>query len=286
MLAAAAVVSVAGFGAARMVLGRIDNLQQQEDPEPNQYTGPPEVVFVLGGPGSGKGTMCAKIVQDFGFVHLSAGDLLRAERKSGSELGDMIEEYIQEGKIVPAEVTVRLLDEAMAASPNKRFLIDGFPRNVDNVECWEQRMAHCNVNMVLVLDCPEKVMEARLLRRGESSGRSDDNIASIRKRFVTFEQVTMPVIFQYQSAGKVKLVMADRSVDEVYADVRKAFEEAFPQPVLPATVVHPDTVADLEVTATYVEDEPQSKTEGSETSPKASDESQGGASAAAPQQPE
>lgn len=67
------------------------------------------VVFVLGGPGSGKGTNCAKITADFGFVHLSAGDLLREEKASGSELAKMIDTYIREGKIVPAEVTVRLL---------------------------------------------------------------------------------------------------------------------------------------------------------------------------------
>lgn len=253
MLAAAAVVSVAGFGAARMVLGRIDNLQQAADDEPApEPQGPPQVVFVLGGPGAGKGTMCARVVDEFGFVHLSAGDLLRAERKSGSELGDMIEEYIKEGKIVPAEVTTRLLDEAMKASSGNRFLVDGFPRNTENVECWEKTMQHCEVKMVLVLDCPEKVMESRLLKRGETSGRSDDNLEAIRKRFVTFEKSTMPVIFGFQTAGKVRLVVADRSKDEVYHDVRTAFDEFFPLPAVPAQVVHPDTEADLEVVATLV----------------------------------
>jgi UMP-CMP kinase len=87
-----------------------------------------KVVFVLGGPGSGKGTNCARIVEEFGYVHLSAGDLLRAERASGSELADMINTYINEGKIVPAEVTVSLLKAAMEKSESKSFLIDGFPR--------------------------------------------------------------------------------------------------------------------------------------------------------------
>lgn len=87
-----------------------------------------QVVFVLGGPGSGKGTNCERIVKDFGYVHLSAGDLLRAERASGSELAEMINTYIKEGKIVPAEVTVRLLKAAMEKCETKKFLIDGFPR--------------------------------------------------------------------------------------------------------------------------------------------------------------
>ncbi len=83
---------------------------------------------MLGGPGSGKGTNCARIVEHFGYVHLSAGDLLRAERASGSKLADMINTYIAEGKIVPADVTVRLLREAMEKSGSNKFLVDGFPR--------------------------------------------------------------------------------------------------------------------------------------------------------------
>jgi len=90
------------------------------------------VIFVLGGPGAGKGTQCANLVRDYGFTHLSAGDLLRAEQdREGSEFGQMIKEYIREGKIVPMEVTVQLLENAMM-DKNKglgRFLIDGMSTN-------------------------------------------------------------------------------------------------------------------------------------------------------------
>ena len=93
----------------------------------------PSVVFVLGGPGAGKGTQCANIVEKFGYVHLSAGDLLRAERKrEGSEVGALIESYIVKGEIVPVEITCQLLENAMndnIKEHNKyNFLIDGFPR--------------------------------------------------------------------------------------------------------------------------------------------------------------
>ncbi|CAI9765113.1 unnamed protein product [Fraxinus pennsylvanica] len=84
------------------------------------------------GPGSGKGTQCADIVQHFGYTHLSAGDLLRAEIKSGSENGTMIQNMIKEGKIVPSEVTIKLLQRAMQENGNDKFLIDGFPRNEEN----------------------------------------------------------------------------------------------------------------------------------------------------------
>lgn len=100
-----------------------------------------QVLFVLGGPGAGKGTQCARIVKEYGFVHLSAGDLLRVEQATpGSADGTLIEGCIREGKIVPVAVTVRLLSRAMAASGRTKFLIDGFPRNWDNLQGWEAEM--------------------------------------------------------------------------------------------------------------------------------------------------
>ena len=100
-------------------------------PEKSKPTFSPEttsVIFVLGGPGAGKGTQCANLVRDYGFTHLSAGDLLRAEQdREGSEFGDMIKDYIREGKIVPMEVTVQLLENAITDTNEGRgrFLIDG-----------------------------------------------------------------------------------------------------------------------------------------------------------------
>ena len=126
-------------------------------------------------------------------MHLSAGDLLRAERESGSALATMINEFIRDGKIVPAEITVGLLKKAMFASGGKKFLIDGFPRNLDNLASWNSTMAHVSQTVfMLFLDCPEKVMESRLLKRGETSGRNDDNAESIRKRYYPPSLMCMP----------------------------------------------------------------------------------------------
>ncbi|TFJ80917.1 hypothetical protein NSK_007560 [Nannochloropsis salina CCMP1776] len=105
-----------------------------------------EVVFVLGGPGAGKGTQCSLLVERYGLIHLSAGDLLREERKRGTELASMINTYIKEGKIVPAEVTVGLLRAAMEkAGAHAKFLIDGFPRDPGNLRCWEETMDDCTL---------------------------------------------------------------------------------------------------------------------------------------------
>jgi len=165
------------------------------------------VVFVLGGPGAGKGTQCAKLVEEFGFVHLSAGDLLRDERnRAGSQYGELIHNHIKEGKIVPMEITIALLENAMGEEKKRghhRFLVDGFPRKIDQGQKFEETV--CEAEFVLYFDCPEAEMERRLVKRGESSGRVDDNIESIRKRFKTFVSDSMPVI-DFYGKGKVKIV--------------------------------------------------------------------------------
>ena len=98
----------------------------------------PMVFFVLGGPGSGKGTQSLKLAKEHGFVHLSAGDLLREEKNSGSETASMINTYIKEGKIVPGEVTVGLIKKVIEKNGwnQNKYLIDGFPRNKENLDIW------------------------------------------------------------------------------------------------------------------------------------------------------
>ncbi|KAH3756823.1 adenylate kinase [Pelomyxa schiedti] len=186
----------------------------------------PVVVFILGGPGSGKGTLCAKIVSTYGFVHLSAGDLLRAESKSGSPEGAMIDEMIAAGKIVPSRITVQLLKQAIFRDPTKkRFLVDGFPRNMENNSSWEQQvLEHVNFGFVVHITCPVEVMEERLLNRGKTSGRIDDNIESIKKRFVTFETETVPVLNHYAAKGKLREIDGRPPPDDVFAQAKTVFD--------------------------------------------------------------
>ncbi|KAK0618229.1 uridylate kinase [Bombardia bombarda] len=203
------------------------------------------VVFVLGGPGAGKGTQCANLVKEYGFTHLSAGDLLRAEQdRPGSQFGGLIKDCIKNGAIVPMEVTVQLLENAMtetiknaaatASTPTSgpggpaaagkstkskaKFLIDGFPRKMDQALMFEE--AVCPARFVLFYDCPEAEMERRLLERGKTSGRSDDNAESIRKRFRTFVETSMPVIDHYEAQGRVIKVDATATPAAVYKDTR------------------------------------------------------------------
>ena len=209
------------------------------------------VVFVLGGPGAGKGTHCANLVRDYGFVHLSAGDLLRAEQaRPGSQYGQMIAEYIKEGKIVPMEVTISLLRNSIQNSIEQhansssegwgqgkgRFLIDGFPRKLDQSEKFEESV--CPAQLVLFLHCTEEIMLKRLLQRGETSGRADDNMESIKKRFRmyicfnmpdTFIETSMPVVDYQRTQQKVVDVDATNAVEQVYSDICDAMNAKFTQ---------------------------------------------------------
>ena len=185
----------------------------------------PKAIFVLGGPGAGKGTQCEKLSKEFGMVHLSAGELLRKECASGSENGKLIENYLKEGKIVPVEITINLLKKEMLTNQNNRFLIDGFPRNKDNYEGWERVVGNeCEVEAVVFIDCPEEVLIDRLLARGKTSGRSDDNITSAKKRIETFRSETMPIITLYDQLGSLIRVVGSQSVESVYIDICKSIK--------------------------------------------------------------
>jgi UMP-CMP kinase len=160
--------------------------KKSSDTSPSSTSDEPlfRVVFVLGGPGAGKGTQCQLLSDNLHWAHLSAGDLLRAERqKEGSELADIINSNISAGKIVPSEITVQLIKNAMVdlrkTSGQTKFLIDGFPRSEGNVNAWKEVVGGAaDVELVLFFECPEDVLTSRLLERGKTSGRSDDSIVS------------------------------------------------------------------------------------------------------------
>ncbi|KAK7101215.1 UMP-CMP kinase-like [Littorina saxatilis] len=184
------------------------------------------VVFVLGGPGAGKGTQCLKIEETFGYVHLSAGDLLRAERqKMDSTFREEIEKHIKDGSIVPVEITCSLLRQAMEESNKDNFLIDGFPRNKDNLDGWNHVMdSVAVVRKVLFFNCPQDVCVGRCLERGKTSGREDDNMESLKKRIKTYTDSTMPIIEHYREKNLVAEINANQSTEEVFNDVKKVFE--------------------------------------------------------------
>lgn len=178
------------------------------------------ITFVLGGPGSGKGTQSAKIAETFGFTHLSAGDLLRNEMASDSEYGAMIRDTIKQGRIVPSDVTVRLIYKAIESSQNHKILIDGFPRTDENRIAFERNFRK-EPDLVVFFDCPEEEMVKRVLNRNQ--GRIDDNIETLKKRLKLFNKDNLPVIDYYSRKGKVQKVSAVGTEEEVFEKVHPIF---------------------------------------------------------------
>merc|ERR1712227_681821 len=180
------------------------------------------VIWVLGGPGCGKGTQCDKIVAQYGYTHLSSGDLLREEVASGSDRGKTLNAMMEKGDLVPLFVVLDLLAEAMLAklAGSKGFLIDGYPREVSQGEEFEKEICPCS--KILYFEVSDETMTERLLKRGQSSGRVDDNVDTIKKRLATFHQHSKPVISHYDS--KACIIPAERSVDDIFADVTKVLD--------------------------------------------------------------
>merc|ERR1711915_27394 len=186
-----------------------------------------KIVFIVGGPGSGKGTQCERIVAKYGYCHLSSGDLLREEVASGSERGQQLNEIMKSGALVPLETVLAMIrDKMLANSTASGFLIDGYPREVAQGEQFESTIAPATA--VLYLDVANETMVQRLINRGKTSGRADDNEETIRARLNTFESATAPVVAYYKNAGKlfeVEREVAESSPDAVFTKVCQLFDK-------------------------------------------------------------
>jgi len=198
--------------------------------DPRQPCPAPNVVFVLGGPGAGKGTMCELAETQLGWTHLSTGDLLRAEREAGGPTSAKIEEYMTAGKLVPNEITVTLLKNAMErvtrTTGKTNFLLDGFPRSLDNLEAWYEIFGRdSELPKMLYFECPYEVLEQRILGRAKFSGRSDDNLESIKLRFDTFKSQTLPIVQLFRSEKKCMEIDTSLSRQDVYNLVVKHLAE-------------------------------------------------------------
>ena len=128
-----------------------------------------KVIFIVGPPGVGKNTQCDKLVQKFNFIHFGAGDLLREEIKKGTEDGKLIKSIMAEGKYVPVKITCNLIKNAMDSyGKNNIFLIDGYPRNQDNIDGWKEIFGDNYILIAsIILECEEKELEKRLLKRAK-----------------------------------------------------------------------------------------------------------------------
>lgn len=185
------------------------------------------IIWLLGGPGSGKGTQAERIVKKYGYTHISTGDLLREEVNSGTERGAELSKVMKEGGLVSTDVVMELLAEKVLKElpTSKGYLIDGYPREKAQGEQFERDIN--SPTAIIYFEVPDDVMTARLLERAKTSGREDDNEETIKKRLKTFHDNNDPILQAFEA--KVSKLNAVRSPEEIFADVEKVLDAVRPK---------------------------------------------------------
>ncbi len=175
-------------------------------------------VLIFGAPGSGKGTQSEELIRRYGFRHISTGELLRAEIKAQTELGQAAAGYINEGHLVPDSLIMDMMEKLISTLVDTEGIIfDGFPRTIPQAEAMETMLTHhgWKVDIVLNLQVPEEMLIERLLNRGKISGRSDDNIETIRKRLDVYANETAPLVDFFTRKNVLHNVVGTGTIEEI-----------------------------------------------------------------------
>jgi adenylate kinase len=182
-------------------------------------------LILFGPPGAGKGTQSEKLISTYNLKHISTGDLLRAERQAGTELGNQANEYISKGELVPDAVVIGMVRNYMQSHTEAAgFIFDGFPRTIPQAEALDQMLNEFNtsISMVLGLEVNEDELVKRLLLRGQTSGRVDDqNEETIRNRFHEYLNKTLPIQGFYAGQDKYHGINGLGDIDQINAELCK-----------------------------------------------------------------
>ncbi|HEU5053758.1 MAG TPA: adenylate kinase [Hanamia sp.] len=177
-------------------------------------------LILFGPPGSGKGTQSEKLIAKYHLKHLSTGDLLRSEISRKTPLGVEAKKYMDQGLLVPDEVVIGMINDALDANPHAAgFLFDGFPRTAVQAQELDELLAKKDtcIDVMLALEVSEEELIKRLVKRGQTSGRSDDsNEMVIRARILEYHKKTATVADHYAKADKVVMVKGEGTIDEIF----------------------------------------------------------------------
>ncbi|MDR1679459.1 MAG: adenylate kinase [Prevotellaceae bacterium] len=185
-------------------------------------------LVLFGPPGSGKGTQSENIIAKYGYGHISTGDVLRAEMKNETELGKIAKDYIEKGQLVPDSLIIDMLAKTLDNFTDaKGIIFDGFPRTTAQAVALKKMLAARggDVTVMLNLIVEEQELIARLLKRGETSGRSDDNLETIQKRLDTYNSQTAPVIDFYKAEGKLANIKGVGTIDDIFERISIEIEK-------------------------------------------------------------
>ncbi len=184
-------------------------------------------IVIFGAPGSGKGTQSELIIKEYGLDHISTGDVLRGEIKAGTELGRTAAGYIEKGQLVPDELIIDMLANVLDSKKNSKGVIfDGFPRTIPQAKALKAMLNErgTDVTVMLNLEVAEEELINRLLERGKVSGRSDDNLETIKSRLEVYHTQTAPLAEYYMQEGKHVAVKGMGTIEEIFNCIKEAVE--------------------------------------------------------------
>ena len=185
-------------------------------------------IVIFGAPGSGKGTQSELIINEYGLEHISTGDVLREEIKNETELGKTAKTFIDKGQLIPDELMVDILAHVYDAfgKEHKGVIFDGFPRTIPQAEALKKMLGERGhrIAAMIELDVPEDILMDRLIKRGQQSGRSDDNEETIKKRLGVYHNQTAPLIEWPQKEGLHHHVKGFGELQEIFADIKQVID--------------------------------------------------------------
>jgi len=188
-------------------------------------------IILCGAPGCGKGTQSDFIVAKYGLTHLSTGDLMRKEMASGSELGQLLNSFISQGHLVPDDVTMQLLEQHIDSLPQdtRGLIFDGFPRTLNQAVQLERLMKKRGDKTAMLIDInvPEDEIIRRLIERGKTSGRADDNLETIKERLKVYHDQTRPVDDYYELNDKYVRIQGLGAVSEIFGRICRVLDKIY-----------------------------------------------------------
>ena len=179
-------------------------------------------IVVFGAPGSGKGTQSELIIEKYGLHHISTGEILRDEIERKTALGVIAEQYISQGQLVPDQLIVDMFAELLDSTSNsKGYIFDGFPRTISQAEALDRMLRDRSTSIAAVfnLSVEEPELIERLLKRGEESGRSDDNLETIQSRLNVYQEQTVPLKEYYKKKGRLFKIKGSGSLEDIFESI-------------------------------------------------------------------
>jgi adenylate kinase len=185
-------------------------------------------IVIFGAPGSGKGTQSDLMIEHYGLGHISTGDVLRNEIKNGTELGKTAQGFIDNGQLIPDDLMVSILAKKYDefGRGHKGVIFDGFPRTIPQAEALKKMLDERGdkVAAMIELDVPEDELMTRLIKRGQESGRADDNEETIKKRLVVYHSQTQPLIEWYKNEGLHHHINGSGTLERIFGDIQKVID--------------------------------------------------------------